>query len=75
MRVRTVVLEVIVALACAGALVGGHSAMTQSAATCGDGIVAETEECDDGGTVAGDGCNAQCLIEGPLGSEQSKCVN
>jgi fibro-slime domain-containing protein len=31
--------------------------------TCGDGIVEGTEECDDGGTKSGDGCNNFCKIE------------
>jgi len=28
--------------------------------TCGDGVVASNEACDDGNTVSGDGCNATC---------------
>ncbi|MCA9715399.1 MAG: DUF4215 domain-containing protein, partial [Myxococcales bacterium] len=32
---------------------------------CGDGVLDdETEECDDGGTVASDGCDASCQLEG-----------
>ena len=27
---------------------------------CGDGIRAATEACDDGNTVGGDGCSADC---------------
>ena len=27
---------------------------------CGDGVVEDNEECDDGNTVAGDGCDANC---------------
>lgn len=30
---------------------------------CGDGQLDQSEACDDGNTVAGDGCNAECLIE------------
>jgi len=30
---------------------------------CGDGFVAVSESCDDLGAVAGDGCDAACLIE------------
>ncbi len=30
---------------------------------CGDGVVGEGEFCDDGGTEAGDGCNATCEAE------------
>ena len=33
------------------------------AKTCGDGIVAGNEQCDDGNTVAGDGCSATCTLE------------
>jgi cysteine-rich repeat protein len=32
-------------------------------ATCGDGVVEDSEQCDDGNTVAGDGCSADCLLE------------
>ena len=34
-----------------------------TATTCGDGIVDVGEECDDGGTAAGDGCGATCEVE------------
>ena len=30
---------------------------------CGDGIVSGNEECDDGGTSPGDGCDAVCALE------------
>ena len=30
---------------------------------CGDGIIAGTEECDDGNTVAGDSCATNCTLE------------
>jgi fibro-slime domain-containing protein len=33
------------------------------AARCGDGIVALPEQCDDGNTVAGDGCSPTCKVE------------
>lgn len=33
---------------------GGH---------CGDGVLQRNEQCDDGNTVSGDGCNAVCQIE------------
>lgn len=30
---------------------------------CGNGFIDPAETCDDGNTVAGDGCNAQCILE------------
>ena len=33
---------------------------------CGDGIITPPEECDDGGTIAGDGCSPVCTIEHTL---------
>jgi cysteine-rich repeat protein len=30
---------------------------------CGDGVLQATEECDDGNTVAGDGCDTACRLE------------
>ncbi len=35
-----------------------------AAVVCGDGVVDAPEECDDGNTVDGDGCNGQCAAEG-----------
>ena len=32
---------------------------------CGNGTISGTEECDDGNTVAGDGCSEVCLAEYP----------
>lgn len=32
---------------------------------CGNGTVESPEQCDDGGTAAGDGCSAACEKEGP----------
>ncbi len=37
--------------------------VTPIPATCGDGVIEGTEQCDDGGTVPGDGCDANCEIE------------
>lgn len=33
---------------------------------CGDGLIGEAEECDDGNTVSADGCSAGCLVEKDL---------
>jgi len=38
-------------------------AALSSVPLCGDGLVAATEECDDGGLDAGDGCDPQCRVE------------
>jgi len=32
---------------------------------CGNSLVESGEECDDGNTSDGDGCSADCLVEGP----------
>ena len=37
-----------------------------STAVCGDGVKDDGEECDDGNTVAHDGCSATCTIEVPV---------
>jgi cysteine-rich repeat protein len=34
--------------------------------SCGDGITLGNEQCDDGNLDAGDGCDADCLLEGAL---------
>ena len=35
---------------------------------CGNGLVEAGEQCDDGNTVAGDGCDASCQSEEPMGT-------
>ena len=32
-------------------------------ASCGDGLIEDSEQCDDGGTNPGDGCDASCQVE------------
>ena len=32
-------------------------------AYCGDGVVSDTEECDDGNAAIGDGCTPNCTLE------------
>lgn len=45
---------------------------------CGDGVVDADEKCDDGGTTAGDGCNATCRTESGWlcdGGEATHCTS
>jgi cysteine-rich repeat protein len=46
------------------------------AGTCGDGMVVGVEQCDDGGTAAGDGCDPSCRIEigATCAGEPSACT-
>ena len=55
----------LLALALLTACAGGETATTTetNVAACGDGISARLEECDDGNTEDGDGCNAICEVE------------
>ena len=50
-----------------GAEFGGESqvCLVQGSNSCGDGVVNSVagEACDDGGTAAGDGCDASCQVE------------
>ncbi len=50
---------------------GGVSFQT----TCGDGLITGAEECDDDGTINGDGCSATCAVESGwnCSSEPSVC--
>ncbi|MBW2456097.1 MAG: DUF4215 domain-containing protein, partial [Deltaproteobacteria bacterium] len=38
---------------------------TESGGTCGNGVVEEGEQCDDGNKVSDDGCAANCVSEAP----------
>ena len=38
---------------------------------CGDSIRTDPEQCDDGNTMAGDGCNATCMAESPWETESN----
>jgi cysteine-rich repeat protein len=40
-----------------------QDALSAYGTLCGDGQLANTESCDDGNTVAGDGCSAGCTVE------------
>jgi cysteine-rich repeat protein len=52
--------------ACGDGTVSGTETMacdSDDESVCGDGAVSGIEKCDDGATVPGDGCNADCTIE------------
>ena len=42
---------------------GDNYRVDREEAACGDGVLDVGEECDDGNTVDGDGCSANCTIE------------
>eukprot|EP00301_Raphidiophrys_heterophryoidea_P006337 c12564_g1_i3.p1 GENE.c12564_g1_i3~~c12564_g1_i3.p1 ORF type:complete len:1536 (+),score=430.03 c12564_g1_i3:367-4608(+) len=55
------------------------SGFPMDASECGNGIVETNEQCDDGNTVAGDGCSGVCLLESgwrcaTAAGAASKCV-
>jgi fibro-slime domain-containing protein len=41
----------------------GGTCIPLTSNVCGDGIVAGTEQCDDGNTTSGDGCSSTCMLE------------
>ncbi len=41
----------------------GNGDGTGTQATCGNGIIEIGQQCDDGNTLSGDGCNSECMIE------------
>jgi cysteine-rich repeat protein len=49
---------------------------TSSGPVCGNGEIEAPEECDDGNTVSGDGCSAQCREEDePVSCSEFPCGN
>src|SRR5262249_40722740 len=44
-------------------LTGFSPTSSTCASACGDGMLAATEECDDGNRVSGDGCSSDCRHE------------
>jgi cysteine-rich repeat protein len=42
---------------------------------CGDGVLGLAETCDDGGTIDGDGCSAQCAVEPGYSCTGSSCTD
>ena len=45
------------------ATVSAHSIPSRCTTSCGDGLVAGAETCDDGNTAADDGCGTTCAVE------------
>ncbi|CAD8107708.1 unnamed protein product [Paramecium sonneborni] len=41
---------------------------------CGDSIISDTEQCDDGNLIDGDGCNNQCFIEKNFKCQNDVCI-
>ncbi|CAK94557.1 unnamed protein product (macronuclear) [Paramecium tetraurelia] len=41
---------------------------------CGDSIVADSEQCDDGNQINGDGCSNKCLIEKKFICQNDVCI-
>ena len=55
--------------ACTGGDVTGHCLDGVClASVCGDGVVEDGELCDDGNTIAGDGCSASCTSNEQCGN-------
>ncbi len=44
-------------------------------AVCGNGALEYGEDCDDGNTQTGDGCDANCLHEGSISTAEAICGN
>jgi len=42
---------------------------------CGNGVLEDDEECDDGNTTGGDGCNVTCELEAIAGSPVGTCAD
>ncbi len=53
---------------CPGGLKGGNTRVSNY---CGDGVVRESEECDDGNNSNDDGCNYNCYTEAGFGDDAS----
>jgi len=50
--------------AAGGSSNAGPFLLTVGEAVCGDGVLQELEQCEDGNLVPGDGCDANCRFEG-----------
>jgi large repetitive protein len=58
----------IVTIAIAAAVAGCGNPSKPPGARCGDGVVQAPEQCDDGNSVAGDGCEADCTRTPGIGA-------
>ncbi len=54
---------------------GGNHTLGVRDAWCGDGVVDEGEECDDGNTNDGDGCSSTCTVEAVCDVMPGSCPN
>lgn len=60
---RACLIGALFVVACADASNDGGGGSGSNTGRCGDQIVQTGEDCDDGNTTSGDGCNAQCEEE------------
>ena len=74
MGTSTVIRKAALGVVAAVFLAAPHGARAQ-ALDCGNGQLDPAEQCDDGNVVDGDGCRADCLVEGPLDPTERACVN
>ena len=66
--------EFVECLSCSGGY-SVDSALNACRPICGDGILAPEEACEDGNTMAGDGCGPSCLVEPHFGCNTSAASN
>src|SRR5205085_2911646 len=60
---RLAILATLIGLVSTGGCAGTTEPGPDRSNTCGDGKVGGSEECDDGNTTPGDGCDASCKAE------------
>lgn len=65
MKLRWTYLIASLAIACSSADRDNNNNNPPPSNSCGDGVVAGSEECDDGNLESGDGCSATCMNETP----------
>ena len=60
---------------CSSTCLREGSDSTTPGSACGNGDLADAEQCDDGNAIPGDGCSSDCLDEGSLPGPFSVCGN